>query len=66
MSAQKQAIEITQDDFRRLKERLSSFLKTYWDSHAKATPEQIAAANSVTIAIDEAVAKLEILKEKMQ
>jgi hypothetical protein len=66
MSAQKQAIEITQGDFRRLSERLSKFLENYWDSHAKATPEQITAANSVALAIHEAVAKLEILKEKMQ
>jgi hypothetical protein len=66
MNTPEQEIKITQDDFLRLKARLSNFLKYYWDYRAEAAPEQIAAANSATIAIDEAVAKLEILKEKMQ
>jgi hypothetical protein len=46
--------------------RLSYNLKYYWDYQALATPEQVEAADAATAAIDEATAKLEILKEKMK
>ncbi len=66
MNTPKQEIEITQQDLRQLNARLSNFLNFYWDVRAQATPEQIAAANSATISIDEVITKLEILKEAMQ
>jgi hypothetical protein len=46
--------------------RLSYNLKYYWDYQALATPEQVEAAGAATAVIDEATAKLEILKEKMK
>ena len=43
--------------------RLSYNLKYCWDYQVLATPEQVEAADAATAAIDEATAKLEILKE---
>ena len=66
MNSPKQEIEITQQDLRQLNARLSNFLKFYWEVRAQATPAQIAAHNAASLAIDEAVAKLENLKEAMR
>jgi hypothetical protein len=66
MNTPKQEIEITQQDLRQLNARLSNFLKFYWDVRARATLKQSQAADDVAIAIDEVLAKLEILKEAMR
>jgi hypothetical protein len=50
---------------RETRNRLASRMDS-WNTRHLCSPEQIATANSATLAIDEAVAKLEILKEKMQ
>jgi len=48
-----------------LRETKNSFASRMdsWDARHPSSPEQIAAANSVTAAIDEAITKLEALKE---
>jgi len=66
MNTPKREIEIAQQDLRQLNARLTNYLKFYWDVRAQASPEQVEAADNATTAIEEAIAKLEILKEKMQ
>jgi hypothetical protein len=48
-----------------LRETKNSFVSRMdsWDTRHPCSPEQIAAGNSVTIAINEAITKLEALKE---
>lgn len=66
MNSPKQEIEIAQQDLRQLNARLTNFLKFYWEVRAQATHSQIAAHNVASLAIDEAIAKLEMLKEVMR
>ena len=66
MNSPKQEIGITQQDLRQLNARLGNFLKFYWDIRAQATLKQSQAADDVSEAIEEALAKLEILKEAMR
>jgi hypothetical protein len=66
MNSPKQEIEITQQDLRQLNARLSNFLKFYWDVRVRATLKQSQAADNVSKAVDEVLAKLEILKETMR
>jgi len=60
-----QEIAISQQDVNEANVRLNNFLNYYWLWH-ETTPEQIAAYNAVTLAIDEVVAKMEILKEALK
>jgi hypothetical protein len=62
----KEEIEITQHDHKQLKARLTNFLNFHWEMRTQATPAQIAALNAANLAIDEAIAKLEALKEAMR
>ncbi|MEG3899951.1 MULTISPECIES: hypothetical protein [unclassified Microcoleus] len=66
MNTTEEEISIAQQDLRQLSARLSNFLNHYWQVWEKATPTQIAAHNAAKVAIDEAVAKLELLKEAMR
>jgi hypothetical protein len=66
MNTPEQEISITQQDLRETNARLSNFLNHYWQVWEGATPVQIAAHNAVNLAINEAVAKMEILKEALK
>jgi hypothetical protein len=66
MNTPEQEISIAQQDLRETNARLSNFLNHYWQVWEGATPVQIAAHNAVNLAINEAVAKMEILKEALK
>ena len=66
MNTPEQEISIAQQDLRQINARLSNFLNHYWQVWEEATPKQIAAHKAVKLAIDEAVAKMEILKEALK
>ena len=66
MNTPEQEISIAQQDLRETNARLSNFLNHYWQVWEGATPVQIAAHNAVNLAIDEAVAKMQILKEALK
>lgn len=65
MDTPEQEISSLQEELKDIKERLSIFLNCcgLW---TPATPEQIAAHNLVKLAIDEAVARMETLKEALK
>jgi hypothetical protein len=66
MNTPEQEISIAQEYLRETNARLSNFLNHYWQVWERATPVQIATHNAVNLAIDEAVAKMEILKEALK
>jgi hypothetical protein len=66
MNTPEEEISIAQEDLRETNTRLSNFLNHYWQVWEGATPVQIAAHNGVKLAIDEAVAEMEILKEALK
>ena len=66
MNTPEEEISIAQQDLRQTNARLSNFLNHYWQVWEEATPIQIAAHNAVNLAIGEAVAKMEILKEALK
>jgi hypothetical protein len=66
MNTPEQEISIAQQDLRETNARLSNFLNHYWQVWEEATPVQITAHNAVTLAINEAVAKMEVLKEALK
>jgi hypothetical protein len=67
-----EAIQLTQGGVRRWTHRLNDFVRLYWEytensqNSLEQKEVQRAALEDVGNAIDEVVAKLEILKEKMQ
>lgn len=66
MNTTEEELSVAQQDLRQTSARLSNFLNHYWQVWESASPEQIAAHNAAKLAIDEAVTKLEILKETMR
>jgi hypothetical protein len=66
MNTPEQEILIAQQSLRESNVRLADFLNHYWQVWEEATPAQIAGHNAVKLAIDEAVAKMEILKETLK
>ena len=66
MNTPEQEISIAQQDLRQTNARLSNFLNHYWQVWEEANPTQIAAHNAVQLAINEVVAKMEILKEALK
>jgi hypothetical protein len=59
-----QEIEITQQDVRQLKARLSNYFNYYWELHST-TPEQIADVNQIVASLEQAIGQLENLKGKI-
>ena len=65
MNTPEQEISISQRDVKEANVRLINFLNYYWLWH-ETTPEQITAHNAVKLAIDEALVKMEMLKEALK